>query len=60
MSVLQTHEATALSEKELTKQMTTLLLLMEQLDKKIVPMLEVDGEYFNKRCAHAGTGWNWY
>lgn len=30
--------------------MTTLLLLMEQLDKKIVPMLELDGEYFNKRC----------
>ncbi|GAQ79423.1 haloacid dehalogenase-like hydrolase superfamily hydrolase subfamily IG 5'-nucleotidase [Klebsormidium nitens] len=48
----QTHEATALSEKELTKQMTTLLLLMEQLDKKIVPMLEVDGEYFNKRWGY--------
>jgi hypothetical protein len=45
----QTKEATALGEKELTRQMTTLLLLMEQLDKKIVPMLELDGEYFNKR-----------
>lgn len=45
----QTRAATNLDDKELTDSMQKLLIVMQRLDEKIGPMLESDGELFNKR-----------
>uniref|UniRef100_A0A803M5C8 5'-nucleotidase n=1 Tax=Chenopodium quinoa TaxID=63459 RepID=A0A803M5C8_CHEQI len=45
----QTFAATKLDDKELTESMQKLLIVMQKLDEKIAPMLETDGELFNKR-----------
>jgi hypothetical protein len=34
---------------ELTESMQKLLIVMQRLDQKIAPLLEADGEFFNKR-----------
>lgn len=47
--VLQTLAATNLDDEELTESMQKLLIVMQRLDQKIAPMLEADGELFNKR-----------
>lgn len=46
---LQTFAATKLDDHELTESMQKLLIIMQRLDDKIAPMLESDGELFNKR-----------
>ena len=38
-----------MDEQELTESMQKLLIVMQRLDEKIGPMLEADGEHFNKR-----------
>ncbi|XP_021313634.1 5'-nucleotidase domain-containing protein 4 isoform X2 [Sorghum bicolor] len=48
----QTLAATCMDEQELTESMQKLLIVMQRLDEKIGPMLEADGELFNKR-------WGW-
>uniref|UniRef100_A0A8R7TTY0 Cytosolic purine 5'-nucleotidase n=1 Tax=Triticum urartu TaxID=4572 RepID=A0A8R7TTY0_TRIUA len=48
----QTLAATCMNDQELTESMQKLLIVMQRLDEKIVPLLESDGELFNKR-------WGW-
>lgn len=38
-----------MDDHELTESMQKLLIVMQRLDEKIGPMLESDGELFNKR-----------
>lgn len=38
-----------MDDKELTESIQKLLIVMQRLDEKIAPMLEEDGEHFNKR-----------
>jgi hypothetical protein len=38
-----------MDDQELTESMQKLLIVMQRLDEKIGPMLESDGELFNKR-----------
>ena len=38
-----------MNDQELTESMQKLLIVMQRLDEKIVPLLESDGELFNKR-----------
>ena len=45
----QTLAATCMDDQELTESMQKLLIVMQRLDEKIGPMLEADGELFNKR-----------
>lgn len=45
----QTRAANNMDDQELTESMQKLLILMKRLDQKIAPMLEADGELFNKR-----------
>ncbi|CAK7327470.1 unnamed protein product [Dovyalis caffra] len=45
----QTLAATNMDDHELTESMQKLLIVMQRLDEKIAPMLEADGERFNKR-----------
>lgn len=45
----QTLAATNMDDKELTESMQKLLIVMQRLDEKIAPMLEADGEHFNRR-----------
>ena len=45
----QTLAATHMDDKELTESIQKLLIVMQRLDNKIAPMLEADGEHFNKR-----------
>jgi len=40
-----------MDDQELTESMQKLLIVMQRLDEKIGPMLESDGELFNKRYA---------
>jgi len=47
--IFQTLAATCMDEQELTESMQKLLIVMQRLDEKIGPMLEADGELFNKR-----------
>lgn len=47
--MLQTLAATNMNDEELTESMQKLLIVMQRLDQKIAPMLEADGELFNKR-----------
>ncbi|KAM0879862.1 hypothetical protein ACQ4PT_033953 [Festuca glaucescens] len=44
----QTLAATCMNDQELTESMQKLLIVMQRLDEKIVPLLESDGELFNK------------
>lgn len=44
-------------EEALNETLGELLLVLEQLDERIGPMLEQDGSHFNKRCARTG-GWS--
>ncbi|TVU22389.1 hypothetical protein EJB05_32081 [Eragrostis curvula] len=48
----QTLAATCMDDQELAESMQKLLIVMQRLDEKIGPMLESDGELFNKR-------WGW-
>lgn len=41
--------ATNVNKENLTERMQKLLLVMQILDGKIAPMLEADGELFNKK-----------
>ncbi|WVZ59150.1 hypothetical protein U9M48_009342 [Paspalum notatum var. saurae] len=45
----QTLAATCMDDQELTESMQKLLIVMQRLDEKIGPLLESDGELFNKR-----------
>ena len=47
--VCQTLAATNMDDEELTESMQKLLIVMQRLDQKIAPMLEADGDLFNKR-----------
>ncbi|GFZ13823.1 HAD-superfamily hydrolase, subfamily IG, 5'-nucleotidase [Actinidia rufa] len=52
----QTLAATNMDDHELTESMQKLLIVMQRLDHKIAPMLEADGEHFNKRSHYCGNG----
>ncbi|GJN06145.1 hypothetical protein PR202_ga23845 [Eleusine coracana subsp. coracana] len=45
----QTLAASCMDDQDLTESMQKLLIVMQRLDEKIGPMLESDGELFNKR-----------
>ncbi|KAI6692847.1 hypothetical protein NL676_020557 [Syzygium grande] len=47
--------ATNRGEQELTESMQKLLTVMQRLDEKIAPLLETDGELFNRRYADIYT-----
>lgn len=49
LNMHQTLAATHMEDNELTESMQKLLLVMQRLDQKIGPMLDEDGELFNKR-----------
>lgn len=51
---IQTLAATNMDDQELTESMQKLLMVMQGLDEKIAPMLESDGECFNKRLVKIG------
>lgn len=55
----QTLAATNMDDKELTESMQKLLIVMQRLDEKIAPMLEADGEHFNRRF-NEPVSWNFY
>lgn len=38
-----------MEDKELTERIQRLLVVMQRLDAKIAPLLEIDGEHFNRR-----------
>lgn len=45
----QTLAATNMDDQELTESIQRLLIVMQRLDQKIAPLLETDGEHFNRR-----------
>lgn len=45
----QTLAATHMEDKELTGSIQKLLIVMQRLDHKIAPLMESDGELFNRR-----------
>lgn len=49
----QTLAATHMDDKELIESIQKLLIVMQRLDDKIAPLLELDGELFNKRYCGA-------
>ncbi|KAL6008848.1 hypothetical protein ACLOJK_022074 [Asimina triloba] len=55
----QTLAATNMDDPELTESMRKLLIVMERLDRKIAPMLEADGEHFNKRWGYLSRAGLW-
>ncbi|KAJ3694058.1 hypothetical protein LUZ60_009538 [Juncus effusus] len=55
----QSIEATNMDDKELTESMQKLLIVMQRLDEKIAPMLEADGELFNKRWGYLSRAGLW-
>ncbi|KAL6959101.1 hypothetical protein U1Q18_015945 [Sarracenia purpurea var. burkii] len=55
----QTLAATNLDDQELTESMQKLLIVMQGLDQKIGPMLEADGEHFNKRWGFLSRAGLW-
>ncbi|KAG9459965.1 hypothetical protein H6P81_004473 [Aristolochia fimbriata] len=55
----QTIAATNLGDQELTESMQKLLIVMQRLDQKIGPMLEADGELFNKRWGYLSRAGLW-
>lgn len=48
----QTLAVTNMEDRELTERMQRLLIVMQRLDQKIAPILETDGEHFNKRWGY--------
>ena len=44
-----------MDDEALTESMQKLLIVMQRLDEKIAPMLEADGELFNKRLAQRSS-----
>ncbi|KAK9161863.1 hypothetical protein Syun_008204 [Stephania yunnanensis] len=55
----QTLAATNMDDQELTESMQKLLIVMQRLDDKIGPMLEADGEHFNKRWGYLSRAGLW-
>lgn len=55
----QTLAATNMDDQELTESMQKLLIVMRRLDQKIAPMLEADGEHFNKRWGFLSRAGLW-
>ncbi|EEF43198.1 5'-nucleotidase domain-containing protein 4 [Ricinus communis] len=55
----QTLAATNMDDQELTDSMKKLLIVMQRLDEKIAPMLEADGELFNKRWGFLSRAGLW-
>ncbi|GAA0169786.1 nucleotide phosphatase [Lithospermum erythrorhizon] len=55
----QTLAATHMDDKELMETMQKLLIVMQRLDEKIAPMLEEDGELFNKRWGYLSRAGLW-
>ncbi|KAJ7955338.1 5-nucleotidase [Quillaja saponaria] len=55
----QTLAATNMDDEELTQSMQKLLIVMQRLDEKIAPMLEADGELFNKRWGFLSRAGLW-
>ncbi|KAM0984646.1 hypothetical protein ACFX1X_012226 [Malus domestica] len=55
----QTLAATNLEDQELSESMQKLLIVMQRLDQKIAPMLEADGELFNKRWGFLSRAGFW-
>ncbi|KAH0736356.1 hypothetical protein KY285_012063 [Solanum tuberosum] len=55
----QTLAATRMEDNELTESMQKLLVVMQRLDQKIGPMLDEDGELFNKRWGYLSRAGLW-
>ncbi|KAJ6319018.1 hypothetical protein OIU76_014374 [Salix suchowensis] len=55
----QTLAATNMDDQDLTESMQKLLIVMQRLDEKIAPMLEADGELFNKRWGFLSRAGLW-
>ncbi|XP_078149149.1 HAD-superfamily hydrolase, subfamily IG, 5'-nucleotidase [Carex rostrata] len=55
----QSIEATNMDDFELTESMQKLLIVMQRLDEKIAPLLEADGELFNKRYGYLSRAGLW-
>ncbi|KAM1745344.1 hypothetical protein ACFX11_012105 [Malus domestica] len=55
----QTLAATNLEDQELSESTQKLLIVMQRLDQKIAPMLEADGELFNKRWGFLSRAGFW-
>ncbi|XP_077217749.1 uncharacterized protein LOC143852238 isoform X2 [Tasmannia lanceolata] len=55
----QTLGATKMGDQELTECMQKLLIVMQRLDQKIAPMLEADGEHFNRRWGYLSRAGLW-
>ncbi|KAK4797913.1 hypothetical protein SAY86_030239 [Trapa natans] len=55
----QTLSATNMDDQELTESMQKLLIVMQRLDQKIAPMLEADGELFNRRWGFLSRAGLW-
>ncbi|WCJ23198.1 HAD-superfamily hydrolase subfamily IG 5'-nucleotidase [Euphorbia peplus] len=55
----QTLAATNMDDEELTASMKKLLIVMQRLDEKIAPMLDADGELFNKRWGFLSRAGLW-
>ncbi|KAG8499498.1 hypothetical protein CXB51_006064 [Gossypium anomalum] len=55
----QTLAATNMDDRDLTESMQKLLIVMQRLDGKIAPLLEADGELFNKRWGFLSRAGLW-
>ncbi|KAI4344700.1 hypothetical protein L6164_011897 [Bauhinia variegata] len=55
----QTLATTNMDDEDLTESMQKLLIVMKRLDEKIAPMLETDGELFNKRWGFLSRAGLW-
>ncbi|XP_030472890.1 uncharacterized protein LOC115690619 [Syzygium oleosum] len=55
----QTLAATSMEDQELTESMQKLLIVMQRLDGKIAPLLETDGELFNRRWGFLSRAGLW-
>lgn len=55
----QTLAATNMDDQELMESMQQLLIVMQRLDYKIAPMLDADGEDFNKRWGYLSRAGLW-
>ncbi|KAF8017678.1 hypothetical protein BT93_H2772 [Corymbia citriodora subsp. variegata] len=55
----QTLAATSMDDQELTESMQKLLIVMQRLDEKIAPLLETDGELFNRRWGFLSRAGLW-
>lgn len=55
----QTLAATKMADQDLTESMQKLLIVMQRLDEKIAPLMEADGELFNKRWGFLSRAGLW-